>query len=299
MLKNCSIFKKFKQVFLVYCLCVCFSLQVNAEVFEDDVRDLLLAGNVDTAASLLERDINWEQNKLSLRAKNSEYYGIILITLGSEEKAKIFLDKAIEKYPKNQELKNIRKHLDFYNKFYVNQKLNFSSEELKHIELNDLLYLYFNAANDVQKQDSAKALKEKIINKADKLDKNLVYFLTKIDYLLELKDPALDPKIEELALAVIKKNRQKLFPQTLEFYELASAYKALAIISAKRSELKQAKDYVQLAQLNIYKMKALWLEEDIKLYRPILKITHRETHFGYVLPQWILALRQEYDAFTN
>ena len=85
----------------------------------------------------------------------------------------------------------------------------------------------------------------------------------------------------------------------MDFYELASAYKSLAILSIKKNDLMKAKDYVKLAQFNIYKMKALWLEEDLKVYRPILKITQRHTQFGFVLPQWLLLLREEYDAYLS
>ncbi len=205
------------------------------------------------------------------------------------------MDKALERYPKDQKIKDARKHIDFYNKIYINKKLNFTEEELRHIEINDLLYSYF-AEKDLE-SSTAKELKKKIVKAINNLDKTLPYFPTKLDYLLELKDPALDAEIEKLALGVIEKQRKKLFPQTMEFYELASAYKSLAVLSIKKDDLAKAKDYVKLAQFNIYKMKAIWLEEDLKIYRPILKITQRYTSFGYVLPQWLLSLREEYDAY--
>jgi ribosomal protein L5 len=138
---------------------------------------------------------------------------------------------------------------------------------------------------------------QKIIKEVNKLNSAIPYFPTRLDYLVELKNPNLDPEIEKLALNIISKKRKQLFPQTMDFYELASAYKALAILSIKQNETAKAKDYVKLAQFNIYKMKSIWLNEDLKIYRPILKITQRETDFGYVLPQWLLLLREEYDAY--
>ena len=77
-------------------------------------------------------------------------------------------DKAIEKYPKDQELKNIRKHIDLYNKFYINKKLNFTKDELCHIEINDLLYLYFAEQN--HESSRAQELKKKIVKETDKLE---------------------------------------------------------------------------------------------------------------------------------
>ncbi len=271
-------------------------MSVSAEPDYEVVRDLLLAGDVEGSLTLLEKEPILDKNeKIRLGTKDSEYYGITLIMLGEINKAQSFLEKALEKYPKNQEIKNIRKHIDFYNKFYINKKLNFTQEELNHIEINDLLYSYFGKSD--LESPAARELKKKIIKNIEKLDKAIPYFPTALDYLLEFKDPALDPEIEKLALKTIEKKRKQLFPQTMDFYELASAYKSLAIISIKNNDLLKAKDYIKLAQFNIYKMKSIWLEEDLKIYRPILKITQRYTSFGYVLPQWLIQLREEYDAY--
>lgn len=271
-------------------------ISAHAEPDYEVVRDLLLAGDVEGSLTLLEKEPIWDKSqKLRLGSQNSEYYGMSLIIIGDMDKAQSFLDKAIEKYPKDQEIKNLRKHIDFYNKFYINKKLNFTEEEIHHIEINDLLYLYF--AEQDHESSAAQELKKKILKETSKLNAALPYFPTQLDYFVELKDPALDSEIEKLALKMIEKKRKKLFPQTMDFYELASAYKSLAILSVKSGDLVKAKDYVKLAQLNIYKMKAIWLEEDLKVYRPILKITQRHTKFGYVLPEWLLLLREEYDAY--
>lgn len=265
---------------------------VSAEPDYEKVRDLLLGGNVEEVIQTIEKDS--KSKPLDLGEENSEYYGIALIILGDMNKSQMFLDKAIKQYPQNQKVKDIRKHIDLYNRFYINTKLNFSEEEMRHIKINDLLYVYFNKQNiRTPKQE------EIIIKEVNKLGPAQPYFPTRLDYLLELKNPELNEQIEKLALGIISEKRKKLFPQTMDFYELASAHKALAVLSIQKNDSIKAKDYVKLAQYNIYKMKSIWLNEDIKLYRPILKITQRETSFGYLLPQWLLLLREEYDAYLN
>ena len=47
-----------------------------------------------------------------------------------------------------------------------------------------------------------------------------------------------------------------------------------------------------MAQINFNKMRSLWLEEDTKYYKPIMKQYESVTEFGYVLPQWIMALKR-------
>lgn len=281
---------KYSLIILILAISSGLWLKVHAEPDYEKVRDMLLAGNIEEVIKAIEKDL--DNKSLDLGQENSEYYGIALITLGEMDKAQIFLDETIKKYSRDQKIKDIRKHIDLYNKFYINTKLNFNTEEQRHIEINDLLYVYFNKQNIRTPQQE-----QKIIKEVNKLGSAIPYFPTRLDYLVELKNLSLDEEIENLALNIISKKRKQLFPQTMDFYELASAYKALAVLSIQKNDAAKARDYVKLAQFNIYKMKSIWLNEDLKLYRPILKITQRETDFGYVLPQWLLLLREEYDAY--
>ena len=120
-----------------------------------------------------------------------------------------------------------------------------------------------------------------------------------MDYLLELNSPESLKQAETLAWLVINKSKTKLFPNTLDHYEVASAYKALAVSSVKSNDIKQATKYIKLARENIYKMRSIWLIEDIIINRPILKTQSRSTIFGFALPEWIMLLRDEYDNYLG
>lgn len=271
---------------------------VRAEPSNEELRDLLLAGNVEAVVQVVEADraINWSKNKLKINPKASKYYAIALIVVGDIDKARAFLDKAREYHPKSQELKDCAKHLDFFANHFINKDLKFTKEEKIHIKLYDLMHLYL--AEDPKSKQAVK-LKQKVIKEAEHLGSALPYFMTKLDYLSELNDPSLAEKISKEAFEIIAAKRKILFPKTLDFYELASAYKSLARLSAQAGDKAKATQYIKLAQSNIYKMKSIWLEEDTRNYKPILKIEQRVTRFGFVLPQWLILLREEYDAYLN
>ncbi|MDD9899087.1 MAG: hypothetical protein OXU45_08840 [Candidatus Melainabacteria bacterium] len=271
---------------------------VLAEPSNDDLRDLLLTGNVEAVVQTVEADraINWSKDKLKINPLASEYYAIALIVLGDIDKAKYFIDKARDFHPKSQALRDCAKQLDFFAQHFINKDLKFTKQEKLHIKLYDLLHLYL--AEEPQSKQATK-LKQKILKEVEKLDGALPYFMTKLDYLSELNDPSLVDQISKQAFDTIAAKRKILFPKTLDFYELASAYKALARLSIQAGDKAKATQYIKLARSNIFKMKALWLEEDTRHYRKILKMEQRVTSFGYVLPQWLILLREEYDAYLN
>lgn len=278
-------------------LCLCFIvLPVLAEPSTDELRDLLIQGDIDKVISIVEKDINWEKQKINLEAKNSEYYAIALITTGDLTKLQIFLDNAIRNHPKIQSLKDLYKHLEFWNENYANEKLNFTKEEKQYIEILELFSQFsFTETGSKLHQEKLEELKKEIT----RLNKTLLYFPTKLDFLIELKDYNSDKEAESLSLKWIEQKRSKLFLTTVDFYELASAYKTLAKLSLKKDQMDQAKSYIQLGKYNVYKMRSLWLEEDIRIYRPILKIERRETKVSCVLPQWLMALRAEFDNYLQ
>lgn len=286
------------RISLLMLILTLFLSSVQAEPSNDDLRDLMLAGNVEAAIQLVESDraINWEKNKLKINPIASEYYAIALIVYGDINKANLFLETAIAKHPKSQELKDCRKHLDFFANHFINKDLNYSKEEKSHIKLYDLFHLYLS---ETAASKEALNLKKKIIKEINKLGSSIPYFMTALDYLAELQDPKLNNEIETRAFAIIQNKRKLLFPKTIDFYELASAYKNLARLSAQTGEVAKATQYIKLAQSNIVKMKALWLKEDVRHYRQIMKMEQRVTKFGYVLPQWLILLRAEYEAYLS
>ena len=104
-------------------------------------------------------------------------------------------------------------------------------------------------------------------------------------------------KTEAEALKIISQKRKILFPKTHDFYELAMAYKTLAILSVEAKDIKNATKFIKLGKDYIYKMRSVWLEEDIIIEKPIMKTTERHTRFGFLIPQWIMLLRSEFDNF--
>jgi hypothetical protein len=284
----------------IFALCVLL-ISFNpclAEPSNDDLRALMLIGNVEAVITTVEKDraINWSKNKLKINPIASEYYAIALIVYGDINKANLFLEAAMEHHPKSQKLKDCKKHLDFFANHFINQDLNYNKPEKIHIKIYDLFHLYLSEPTDSK---TALKLKKKIIKEINKLGSPIPYFMTALDYLAELNDPSLNQQIETRAFAIIQNKRKQLFPKTMDFYQLALAYKNLARLSAQTGEVAKATQYIKLAQSNVFKMKALWLKEDIRHYRKIMKMEQRVTEFGYVLPQWLILLRDEYQAYLR
>ena len=120
---------------------------------------------------------------------------------------------------------------------------------------------------------------------------------SKYDYAFSLNKTDFFDEIEKAALIEINSKRKILFPKTLDFFQLAMAYKALAVIKIHAQKLDQAKRFIKLSQSNILKMRSIWLIEDLNIYNKILKTEKRSTRFASLYPQYLIKLREEFSSF--
>jgi hypothetical protein len=278
---------KFK-FFLLLILLLFFSCvpKALAEPDSEKIRDLLLQSNIEEVINLFDKDYI-KRKKWDLSEENSHYYAISLLVDGKIDELKVFLNSAQKKYPKSKNLENISNQIYYFTQEFDRVKPNPPAD--KHIKLIKNIENYKSGSDRQEAQ---------IIDEINQVT-NIIYFPTQMDYLLELNSPESLKQAETLAWLVINKSKTKLFPNTLDHYEVASAYKALAVSSVKSNDIKQATKYIKLARENIYKMRSIWLIEDIIINRPILKTQSRSTIFGFALPEWIMLLRDEYDNYLG
>ena len=282
--RDSSKYKIFLLLILVlFFLCVPKAL---AEPDSEKIRDLLLQSNIEEVINLFDKDYI-KRKKWDLSEENSHYYAISLLVDGKIDELKVFLNFAQKKYPKSKNLENISNQIYYFTQEFDRVKPNPPAD--KHIKLIKNIENYKNGSDRQEAQ---------IIDEINQVT-NIIYFPTQMDYLLELNSQESLKQAETLAWLVINKSKTKLFPNTLDHYEVASAYKALAVSSIKSNDIKQATKYIKLARENIYKMRSIWLIEDIIINRPILKTQSRSTIFGFALPQWIMLLRDEYDNYLG
>ena len=276
------------KIFLLLILVLFFSCvpKALAEPDSEKIRDLLLQSNIEEVINLFDKDYI-KRKKWDLSEENSHYYAISLLVDGKIDELKVFLNFAQKKYPKSKNLENISNQIYYFTQEFDRVKPNPPAD--KHIKLIKNIENYKNGSDRQEAQ---------IIDEINQVT-NIIYFPTQMDYLLELNSPEGLKQAETLAWLVINKSKTKLFPNTLDHYEVASAYKALAVGSVKSNDIKQATKYIKLARENIYKMRSIWLIEDIIINRPILKTQSRSTIFGFALPQWIMLLRDEYDNYLG
>lgn len=119
----------------------------------------------------------------------------------------------------------------------------------------------------------------------------LPYFDKELNYLLTLS--------EKQALDIIEANKKILFPKTLDFYKAAMAYRSLAILSIEKEDIKNATRFIKLGKENIFKMRSIWLDEDIIVENKLMKTRNRSTKFSYIFPQWIILLREEFNSYLS
>lgn len=281
--KDSSKYKFFLLLILVFFSCVPKAL---AEPDSEKIRDFLLQSNIEEVINLFDKDYI-KRKKWDLSEENSHYYAIALLVDGKVDELKVFLNSAQKKYPKSKNLENISNQIYYFTQEFDRVKPNPKADA--HIKLIKNIENYKNRSDRQEAQ---------IIDEINQVT-NIIYFPTQIDYLLELNSQESFKQAETLAWLIINKSKTKLFPNTIDHYELASAYKALAVISVKANDIKQATKYIKLARENIYKMRSIWLIEDIIINRPILKTQSRSTVFGFALPQWIMLLRDEYDNYLG
>jgi len=276
------------KIFLLLILVLFFSCvpKALAEPDSEKIRDLLLQSNIEEVINLFDKDYI-KRKKWDLSEENSHYYAISLLVDGKIDELKVFLNFAQKKYPKSKNLENISNQIYYFTQEFDRVKPNPPAD--KHIKLIKNIENYKSGSDRQEAQ---------IIDEINQVT-NIIYFPTQMDYLLELNSPESLKQAETLAWLVINKSKTKLFPNTLDHYEVASAYKALAVGSVKSNDIKQATKYIKLARENIYKMRSIWLIEDIIINRPILKTQSRSTIFGFALPEWIMLLRDEYDNYLG
>jgi hypothetical protein len=281
--KDSSKYKFFLLLILVFFSCVPKAL---AEPDSEKIRDFLLQSNIEEVINLFDKDYI-KRKKWDLSEENSHYYAIALLVDGKIDELKVFLNSTQKKYPKSKNLENISNQIYYFTQEFNLVKPNPTADA--HIKLIKNIENYKNRSDRQEAQ---------IIDEINQVT-NIIYFPTQMDYLLELNSQESFKQAETLAWLIINKSKTKLFPNTIDHYELASAYKTLAVSSVKANDIKQATKYIKLARENIYKMRSIWLIEDIIINRPILKTQSRSTVFGFALPQWIMLLRDEYDNYLG
>jgi hypothetical protein len=306
-------FLEFKnQIIILLILMLFVSLPSNALVY-NDLRNFMLAGDVDSVISQVEIK---PKTASELDIESAELYLMSKIILGDIEEAHVLIDFYLAKYPKSSSLIDLKKQLLFFEaRFQEAEKYKLDDYEKAQYKLMSLmdeylidlkLYRIKNPSlmskvflSDEELDSSLKAKRKKIIKLADSIDNNRPYFRAKLEYLLELKDPVTNKAIEKEALEIISKKRQLLFPKTMDFYELALAYKVLAIMSIQMQDEKSAKGFIKLGQKYIYNMRSIWLIEDIIVHKKIMKTTQHLSRFGYLVPQWLMYLREEFDSYLR
>lgn len=275
--------------YLKFSLLLLLILPVSAEPAYEELRDMLLLGNSEAVIKAVEaeKDIDWIKHKFKISPKICYLYAISLITVGDIERAEIFLDDAIIRHKKNQDLKYTRKQLSFFYQDYNHPELNYTKLETNHIELVKLMDNYLENKNiDTKNQ---------ILQLLGQTTNDLAYFPSRFEYLLALDEYQ---RAETEALASIKNLQGVLFPKSMDLYHLGLAYRSLAIISAKENNLDQAYSFIKLAQQSIDKIRSVWIEEDIIVAHRILKTQERSTKFGFLIPQWIIGLREEFAQYV-
>lgn len=272
-----------------------------AEPYPEDTMLILLSGNVEQVIKDIEasEDLNWDPQKgltkLKLWEENTEYYTIALMASGYVDKAEKFIQEALKKYKKNKELNYAQRQIALYQHDYeseigLNKELeqNLSKMEKVNIELLKLFPEYLGSLDKKQEK--------KIEELIGKLDNRSPYFPSKLDYMLELAVASGNKKLEQEyhskvrseAKQIISDSTKKLFPKTMDFYELMIAHRALSILSFRDAKPSLAEKHYRLALVAMSKMRSIWLIEDIFVGTVFRK---RHTKFGYVLPQWIMSLR--------
>lgn len=244
--------------------------------------DLLLGGNLEAVIT----DFNkYSVNKIT-DEESLENFSTALIAFGDIAKAYSLLEYAVKKFPKNRKFKDdIRSLLLFDHDFESAKQYGLTNAEKAHIELKKAFY----SSNKLDLSDfkNQEFVHDELISK---IDNRTPYFPSRLEYLYFLGTESARQEARKDSLEIIEKFSKIAFPQTLDFYEVAEAYRILGLLAHDSNQ--DADSYFELARLNHAKMRSLWLIEDIKIYRPIKKVLERSTRFGYVFPQWIISLNQ-------
>ncbi len=244
--------------------------------------DLLLIGNLDEVIN----DFNKYDSLKINDVENLEAFTTALIAYGDIKRAYPLLDYATKKFPKNDKFRSDLKSLLLFDQdFEAAKACGLTNSEKAHIELKKAFY----GENKLDLNDHE--IREFIYNELlSKIDNRSPYFPSRLEYLYFLKTESARQEARRISINIIEKFSEIAFPQTLDFYELAEAYRILGLLAYDSKTDSEA--YFEMARLNQGRMRSLWLIEDIRIYRPIMKILTRSTRFGYVFPQWIVSLNQ-------
>lgn len=244
--------------------------------------DLLLIGNLDEVIN----DFNKYDSLKINDVENLEAFTTALIAYGDIKRAYPLLDYATKKFPKNDKFRSDLKSLLLFDQdFEAAKACGLTNSEKAHIELKKAFY----GENKLDLNDHK--IREFIYNELlSKIDNRSPYFPSRLEYLYFLKTESARQEARRISINIIEKFSEIAFPQTLDFYELAEAYRILGLLAYDSKTDSEA--YFEMARLNQGRMRSLWLIEDIRIYRPIMKILTRSTRFGYVFPQWIVSLNQ-------
>jgi hypothetical protein len=246
-----------------------------------DYVGLMIKGDFDKVVK------NFEEEKDLKKLFSDE--GIILIhTLVMDGKvldSKAYVDYYYKRFPKEHEYLELKRKIDIFTG-NLDQDI-FSENQKRHIE--------FTKMNYTELEDKS-SLKESLLREILALE-NEFYLSSKYDYAFALNRIDFFDEIEKEALREISSKRKILFPKTLDFFQLAMAYKALAVIKIHKKELDQAKRFIKLAQNNVLKMRSIWLIEDLNIYNPIMKTEKKSTRFASLYPQYLIKLRDEFSSF--
>jgi hypothetical protein len=244
--------------------------------------DLLLAGKLDEVINDFNEHDSWKIND----EENLEAFSTALIAYGDIKRVYPLLEYATKKFPKNDKFrKDLKSLLIFDQDFEAAKIYGLTNIEKAHIELKKAFY----GENKLDLNDQA--IREFIYKELlSKIDNRSPYFPSRLEYLYFLNTETAKQEARKISLNIIEKFSEIAFPQTLDFYELAEAYRILGLLAYDSKADSQR--YFEMARLSQSRMRSLWLIEDIRIYRPIMKILTRSTRFGYVFPQWIVSLNQ-------
>jgi hypothetical protein len=262
--------------FISLCLFLC-----QAAFARVDYRGLMLKGDFETVI----KNFNEEKDLKKLFDEEAILLIHTLIMEGKIAESKDYVEYYISRFPKNRNFIELKRGIDLYNLNYRSEIL--SSNQKKHVEFinTDFKVLQVNSSD-----------REDTLHEILRLE-NEFYLPSKFDYAFSLNEKAFNDLIEKNAIDEIRAKQNILFPKTNDFYQLAMAYKALAVIKIQEDKLDEAERFIRLAQDQIFKMRSIWLIEDINVYHPILKIDERSTKFASLFPQYLIKLREEFGNF--
>lgn len=248
----------------------------------EENQDLLITGNLEAVLN----DFNKRDSEKIDDEEELEIYSTALIAYGDIKRVYPLLEKAHRKFPKNEKFRNDLKSLLIFDQdFEAAKALGLTNAEKAHIELKKAFY--GSERLDLSEAHNLKFVQEELLTK---IDNRTPYFPSRLEYLYFMKTEAARQEARKSALEIIDKFTKIAFPQTLDFYEVAEAYRILGLLAYDSKE--NAQTFFEMAKLNQSRMRSLWLIEDIRVYRPIMKVMSRSTRFAYVFPQWIISLNQ-------